>query len=66
MAFQYDEIYNENIISFVNNIRTKDGGTHETGFKSALTKVVQRLRPQAWTCSRKRTRASTAPTSAKA
>lgn len=31
--------YNENIISFVNNVRTRDGGTHEIGFKAALTKV---------------------------
>ena len=32
--------YNENILSFVNNIRTSDGGTHEVGFKSAITKAV--------------------------
>jgi topoisomerase-4 subunit B len=39
VAFQYTTSYSENVISFVNNIRTKDGGTHETGFKSAFTKV---------------------------
>ena len=40
-VLQYSEnYYSENIISFVNNIRTKDGGTHETGFKSGLTKAV--------------------------
>ena len=39
IAFQYTKAYSDNIISFVNNIRTKDGGTHETGFKSAFTKV---------------------------
>ena len=39
VAFQYSNAYSENLISFVNNVRTKDGGTHETGFKSALTKV---------------------------
>lgn len=40
IAFQYNSGYNENIISFVNMVKTKDGGTHEIGFKSALTKVV--------------------------
>ncbi len=39
VAFQYTKAYSENIISFVNNVRTRDGGTHETGFKSAFTKV---------------------------
>ncbi len=39
VAFQYTNAYSENIISFVNNVRTKDGGTHETGFKSAFTKI---------------------------
>ncbi|MFA7144537.1 MAG: DNA gyrase subunit B, partial [Candidatus Izemoplasmatales bacterium] len=39
VAFQYTKSYSENLISFVNNVRTKDGGTHETGFKSAFTKV---------------------------
>ncbi|MDD3126089.1 MAG: DNA topoisomerase IV subunit B [Candidatus Izemoplasmatales bacterium] len=39
VAFQYAKSYSENLISFVNNVRTKDGGTHETGFKSAFTKV---------------------------
>lgn len=39
-AIQYcNKIYTENILSFVNNIRTRDGGTHETGFRSALTKA---------------------------
>ena len=36
---QYTDSYNENIISFVNNVKTVDGGTHEAGFKSALTRV---------------------------
>jgi len=39
LAFQYTDTYNENIISFVNNVKTIDGGTHEVGLKSALTKV---------------------------
>ena len=40
VALQYcDKVYNENILSFVNNIRTKDGGTHETGFKTGLTRA---------------------------
>ena len=39
VAFQYTDTYNENIISFVNNVKTIDGGTHEVGLKSALTKV---------------------------
>lgn len=39
-ALQYTvKTYNENIISFVNNIRTRDGGTHETGFKAGITKA---------------------------
>ena len=39
-ALQYcQKTYSENIMSFVNNIRTRDGGTHETGLKSALTKA---------------------------
>ncbi len=39
IAFQYTDTYNENIISFVNNVKTNDGGTHEVGFKSAITRV---------------------------
>lgn len=40
IALQYNDSYNEIILSFANNIRTKDGGSHETGFKNALTKVI--------------------------
>jgi topoisomerase IV subunit B len=40
MALQFTTGYQENILSFVNNVRTKDGGTHEIGFKSALTRCV--------------------------
>ena len=39
VAMQYTESYNENIVSFVNNVKTIDGGSHEVGFKTALTKV---------------------------
>ncbi|MEG0385378.1 MAG: ATP-binding protein, partial [Solibacillus sp.] len=38
-AFQFNDGYSETILSFVNNVRTKDGGTHETGAKAALTRV---------------------------
>lgn len=38
-AFQYTDEYQENIFSFVNMVRTKDGGTHEAGARSAFTKV---------------------------
>ena len=40
IALQYNESYSEIILSFANNIHTKDGGSHETGFKNALTKVI--------------------------
>ena len=39
VAFQYTDTYAENIISFVNNVKTNDGGSHEVGFKTALTRV---------------------------
>ncbi len=40
IAMQYNDGYTEDIQSFANNIHTAEGGTHETGFKSALTKVI--------------------------
>ena len=40
VAMQYNEGYAENIISFANNIGTTEGGMHETGFKTAITKVL--------------------------
>ena len=40
VALQYNTGYNENIYSFVNNINTHDGGTHEEGVKRALTRVI--------------------------
>ena len=39
IALQYTDTYNENIISFVNNVKTVDGGTHEVGFKTGITKA---------------------------
>lgn len=39
VALQYTDSYSENIVSFVNNVKTIDGGSHEVGFKTALTKV---------------------------
>ena len=38
-AFGYTDSYNENVVSFVNNVKTADGGSHEVGLKTALTKV---------------------------
>ena len=38
-AFQFNDGYSETILSFVNNVRTRDGGTHETGAKAGLTRI---------------------------
>lgn len=38
VAYQYNDGYSENVLSFVNNVRTKDGGTHEAGMKASMTK----------------------------
>ena len=40
VSMQYTDSYNENIVSFVNNVKTPDGGSHEVGFKTAITKVL--------------------------
>ncbi len=40
VAMQYNDGYNANILSFANNINTTEGGMHETGFKAALTRVI--------------------------
>ncbi|MBZ4195553.1 DNA topoisomerase IV subunit B [Mycoplasma tauri] len=39
-SFQYTDGYSETVLSFVNNVKTRDGGTHEIGLKSALTKTI--------------------------
>ncbi|MBS6153162.1 MAG: DNA topoisomerase (ATP-hydrolyzing) subunit B [Campylobacter gracilis] len=39
-ALMYNETYNENLLSFVNNIKTPDGGTHEAGFRAGLTRAI--------------------------
>ncbi len=40
VAMQYNDSYNETIVTFANNMSTIDGGTHEVGFKTALTRVI--------------------------
>ena len=40
IAMQYTDSYSENLVSFANNINTTEGGMHETGFKSALTRIL--------------------------
>lgn len=40
IAMQYNDSYSENLYSFANNINTHEGGTHESGFKSALTRII--------------------------
>ena len=40
IAMQYNDSYNEMLVSFANNIHTPEGGMHETGFKTALTRVI--------------------------
>ncbi|MES2304133.1 MAG: DNA topoisomerase (ATP-hydrolyzing) subunit B [Gemmatimonadota bacterium] len=43
IALQYEEGYNENTFTFVNNINTHEGGTHLTGFRSALTRTINEV-----------------------
>lgn len=40
VAIQYNDSYNENVLSFANNMNTVEGGTHETGFKTGLTRAL--------------------------
>ncbi len=46
LALQYDDGYTENTLTFVNNINTHEGGTHLTGFKSALTRTINEYAKQ--------------------
>ncbi|MHC5021106.1 MAG: DNA topoisomerase (ATP-hydrolyzing) subunit B, partial [Planctomycetota bacterium] len=43
LAFQYNQEFGENVFSFVNNIRTIEGGTHLSGFRAALTRTINRV-----------------------
>ena len=47
IALQYNDSYNESLLSFANNIRTVDGGTHLSGFKTALTRTLNNYAKQA-------------------
>lgn len=46
MALQYNDGYGEQLYSFVNNINTVEGGTHVSGFKTALTKICNKKAQQ--------------------
>ena len=46
-AIQYNDGYNESVLAFANCILTEEGGTHLTGFRSALTRVINDYAPQA-------------------
>ena len=63
---QYNDGYNENVFSFVNNINTHEGGTHLTGFKAALTRMINDVREEGQLPQEGRTSRSPATTCAKA
>ncbi len=46
VAMRYNEVYNENVLSFVNNINTHEGGTHVSGFRRALTRAIKNYADQ--------------------
>ena len=64
VALQYNDTYSESVFSFANNINTVDGGSHLSGFRSALTRTINAAarRPA---CSRTSKRISPATTCAK-
>ena len=58
VAMQWNSSYQESIFSFANNINTHEGGSHLTGFRSALTRTVNKYAARSRGCSRRRTRTS--------
>ena len=66
IALQYNDGYNENIVSFANDIHTPEGGMHETGFKTALTRVASSTPTGRRTTSSRATTRSAARTCARA
>ena len=63
---QWNATYQESVFSFANNINTHEGGSHLSGFRSALTRTINRYARENGPCSRRRTRPSRARTSARA
>jgi DNA gyrase subunit B len=51
IALQYNDAYSETVFSFANNINTVDGGTHLSGFRTALTRTIN-APGSSWACSR--------------
>ena len=52
VALQYNDSYSETVFSFANNINTVDGGSHLSGFRSALTRTINAAAQAARACSR--------------
>ena len=65
-AIQYTDAYAESVYSFANTINTVDGGTHLTGLRAALTRVINDYARAATACSRTTIRTSAATIRAKA
>ncbi len=56
-SFQFHDAYTENVLSFVNNVRTRDGGTHELGAKTAVTRMMNEHAKKSRLVERKRQKA---------